>query len=58
MATRARELTAGQPIAAAELWARRNAQTFKRVKVADAVNLFIKGKENAGKQGERTYARN
>ena len=50
-----RELTKGHGIAAAELWAQRNVATFKRIKVADAIDAFIKGKERAGKQGERTY---
>ncbi len=36
---RVRELTDGHAIAAAELWAQRNAKTFKRVKVADAVSF-------------------
>jgi hypothetical protein len=49
------KLTNGHVIAAAELWAHRNARTFKRVKVTAAVDLFIKSKERAGKQGEATY---
>lgn len=49
------KLTNGHAIAAAELWAQRNARTLKRVKVSAAIDLFIKGKDRAGKQGEATY---
>jgi len=52
---KARDLTGGQLIAAAEAWKARNASRFKRIKVADAIDAFIKAKERAGKQGERTY---
>ncbi|MSU48814.1 MAG: hypothetical protein EXS37_06970 [Opitutus sp.] len=48
-------LSKGQGIAAAELWAQHNQSSLKRIKVGDAIDLFIKGKERAGKQGERTY---
>jgi hypothetical protein len=52
---RANELTAVHLIAAAEMWAARQGKTFKRIKVADAVDQFIAAKDRAKKQGERTY---
>ncbi len=52
---KARDLTQGHLIAAAEAWASRNTTKFKRIKVADAIDAFIVSKEKAGKQGERTY---
>jgi hypothetical protein len=52
---KARDLTGGHLIAAAEAWKARNASRFKRIKVAEAIDAFIKAKERAGKQGERTY---
>ena len=52
---KARDLTQGHLIAAAEAWASRNTDSFKRIKVADAIDAFIDSKEKAGKQGERTY---
>jgi hypothetical protein len=51
----ARDLTAGQVIAAAEAWKARSSARFARIKVADAVDAFIKAKEKAKRQGERTY---
>jgi integrase len=53
--TAARDLTDGQIIAAAEAWKARNSARFERIKIADAVDAFIKAKGKAGKQGERTY---
>jgi hypothetical protein len=52
---RVRELTSGHAIPAAEAWAARNANRFKHITVADAVERFIAAKQKAGKQGERTY---
>jgi hypothetical protein len=52
---RARELTDGHLIAAAEAWQGRNSSRFKAIKVGDAIDAFIKAKERAGRQGERTY---
>lgn len=53
--SKARRLCGGPIIPAAEQWADRNRKTLKRMKVADAVDAFIRAKERAGKQGERTY---
>jgi len=52
---RVRELTRGHAIAAAELWARQNTTTVRRLKIGDAIDAFIQQKEKAKKQGERTY---
>lgn len=51
----AKQLTDGQVLAAAEAWKARNSARFERIKVSEAVDTFIKAKEKAGKQGERTY---
>ena len=48
-------LTQGHAMLAAEAWSQRNVGKLKRIKVSAAVDLFIKGKEKAGKQGELTY---
>jgi hypothetical protein len=53
---RARDLTQGQLIPAAEAWAVRNVTKFTRIKVDAAIDAFIAAKERAGKQGERTYS--
>ncbi len=53
--SRVRALTNGHAIPAAEAWAARNANRFKHITVADAVDRFIAAKQKAGKQGERTY---
>ena len=52
---KARQLTDGNVLPAAEAWHGRNVARFKRIKVADAVDSFISAKERAGKEGERTY---
>lgn len=46
---KARELTAGNVITAAEAWAARNGQSFQRVKVLDAAKEYLKAKTKAGK---------
>ena len=50
-----RRLTDGNPIAVAQAWQAHNAKPIKRVKIGDAIDDFIKAKEKAKKQGERTY---
>ena len=52
---KARDLTQGAIIAAAEAWAARNTTKFSRIKIEAAIDDFIAAKEKAGKQGERTY---
>lgn len=45
---RVRDLTNGNAIAAAETWAARSGVSYKRIKLSDAVNLFMKKKEADG----------
>jgi hypothetical protein len=49
------KIAAGNGLAAAEAWAARNVTSYKPVSLGDAVDEFIRRKEKAGKQGERTY---
>lgn len=52
---RARELTSGAILPAAEAWAKRHATDFTRRHAAKVVEEFIKYKTSRGKKGERTY---
>lgn len=49
------EITKGQGLAAAQLWAQRNAAGVNRILAPAAVEKFIALKDRAGKQGTRTY---
>ena len=51
----ARELTDGNLLAAAEAWSSRNSNRFAPIAVEKAIDAFIKAKERAGRQAERTY---
>jgi len=53
---KAQELTNGNLIRAAQHWKAQNvASPFTRIKVQEVVEAFIKAKERAGAEGERTY---
>ena len=52
---KAKKLTAGQIIPAAEQWARTNSVEFESIDLRKAVDRFITAKTKAGKQGEITY---
>jgi hypothetical protein len=52
---KAREISGDNLLAAAEAWQARNADRFTPITIEKAVDAFIKSKERAGKQGERTY---
>lgn len=53
---RARQLTNGAIIAAAEAWSKRHATTFKRRLAPAVVDEFIAYKIKRGKRAQRTYA--
>ncbi len=50
-----RDLTQGHAIAAAEAWAARNSNSFKRVKVSIAVEEFMTAKKRAGVDVSASY---
>jgi len=52
---KARKLTNGQIIPAAEAWKQRHAPTINRITLSKAVNSFISAKNKAGHKGELTY---
>lgn len=52
---RARRLTGGQLIAAAEAWKKRHAPSFKPIELGKAIDSFIAAKDRSGHEGGRTY---
>ena len=50
-----RDLTQGNPLAAAEAWAARNSSAYERISVAGAVKDFLKAKERAGVDTASSY---
>jgi integrase len=50
-----RDITQGQPIAAAEAWAVRNVAKHERVKVGEVVGHFLKAKTGAGVQTVKNH---
>ena len=58
--TKARELTGGNILPAAEAWAARNSRTLERIKVADVVKKFLAAKKAVGRDhagNQSTYDR-
>lgn len=52
---KARKLTDGNILPAAEQWKARHAPGHKRIELGDAIEQFIAAKDKSGHQGERTY---
>ena len=54
---KAREQTQGHILDAAKAWAERNRPSFKRITVAEAVDLFLKAKRKAGVDTKAGYGK-
>jgi len=50
-----RDLTQGNPLAAAQAWAARNSSAYERIAVADAVKDFLAAKEKSGVDTASSY---